>query len=71
MTIEEKAEVFAEYLRQLGYKKINSGAWISKIEDTGTGCPKTTHECPFCGHQSEEETNYCPDCGARLKLVTR
>lgn len=29
------------------------------------------YECPSCGHCRIEATSYCPDCGEKLKLVTK
>lgn len=65
--IEERAETFSTLLKQLGYTKIQTGAWIEEIVDDGQGFPRTIYTCPFCNQTTDYDTNYCPECGARLK----
>ena len=48
-----------------------TGYWISygykTEEDWIYG--RITYKCPFCGHcdNYSHRSNYCPDCGARMK----
>ena len=55
------------YLDQLGYRKVKSGRWIEELVDDGQGFPRTIYTCPFCNQTTDYDTNYCPECGARLK----
>lgn len=64
---EEKAEKFRVFLEQLGYTRLQTGRWIVEVIDEGQGFPYTELTCPFCQHKTQAETNYCPECGARLK----
>ena len=63
----ERAEAFFTNLKQFGYEKNRVGRWDERIEASDTGFPTATYICPFCGHQEQEPTNYCAQCGARLK----
>ena len=63
---EEKADNFGEFLKQLGYTRLETGRWIEELVDDGQGFPYIKYSCPFCQHEQQEETNYCPQCGARL-----
>lgn len=66
MTIEERAETFSTLLKQLGYTKVNTGAWIEEIVDDGQGFPHTKYTCPRCGKVGEG-TNFCPHCGTDMR----
>jgi hypothetical protein len=68
--IEEKAETFSTLLKQLGYTKVQTGAWVEEIVDDGQGFPKTIYHCPFCKTESMVAMNYCAECGARLNDET-
>ena len=55
-------------MEQLGYKKRPSGRWVHKIvgvERSGY-FQIAYYKCPFCGHEQNEMTCYCPDCGSEL-----
>lgn len=67
---EEKAEKFRVFLEQLGWIRLQTGRWIEKIVDDGQGFPYTEYTCPFCQYKTQAETNYCPECGARLNDET-
>lgn len=67
MTDREREEWYREYFKQLGYEKRNVGRWIKVLTDTESGFPEERFTCPFCNHDRNEESNYCPECGARLK----
>lgn len=67
---EEKAEKFRVFLEQLGYTRLQTGRWIEEVIDDGQGFPYTEYTCPFCQYKTQAETNYCPECGARLKDET-
>ena len=60
-------EYLLEYLKGLGYTRLQTGRWIVEVIDEGQGFPYTEYTCPFCQHKTQAETNYCPECGARLK----
>ena len=64
---EEKADNFGEFLKQLGYTRLQTGRWIVEVIDDGQGFPYTEYTCPFCQHKTQTESKYCPNCGARLK----
>lgn len=59
-------EYLLEYLKQLGYAKLETGRWIVEVIDDGQGFPYTEYTCPFCQYKTQAEANYCPKCGARL-----
>lgn len=69
LTMEEKAEAYEIVLKQLGYTRINTGGWTEEIVDDGQGFPRTIYTCPFCNQTTDYDTNYCPNCGAMLKVV--
>ena len=60
-------EYLLEYLKGLGYTRLQTGRWIVEVIDEGQGFPYTEYTCPFCQYKTQAETNYCPECGARLK----
>ena len=60
---------FFEMADQMDYRKVIRGRWIEEIVDDGQGFPKTIYHCPFCNSEGNG-TNYCPECGARLKDET-
>lgn len=59
-------EYLLEYLKQLGYAKLETGRWIEEVIDEGQGFPYTELTCPFCQYKTQTESKYCPECGARL-----
>lgn len=59
-------EYLLEYLKGLGYTRLQTGRWIVEVIDDGQGFPYTEYTCPFCQYKTQAETNYCPNCGARL-----
>ena len=66
MELKLNDEYLFAYLKQLGYEKRPTGRWIVEVIDDGQGFPYTEYTCPFCQHKTQAETNYCPECGARL-----
>ena len=66
MNMEEKADNFRVLITQLGYVKRNTGVWVEEVQDDGSGYPRVLYRCPFCGQVTDYNTNYCPDCGAKL-----
>lgn len=67
MELKINDEYLFAYLEQLGYEKRNSGRWMEELQDDGQGFPRTIYTCPFCNQVTDYDTNYCPECGARLK----
>lgn len=47
------------------YVKVKHGRW----EETTTEDP-CYYRCSECGRQTDDEYNYCPNCGARMDEVT-
>ena len=70
MTFEEKAMMFEEHMKKLGWTRLETGRWIEKIVDEGQGFPYTEYTCPFCQYKTQTESKYCPNCGARLNDET-
>ena len=60
-------EYLHDYIKQFGYEKRPTGRWIEELQDDGQGFPRTIYTCPFCNQVTDYDTNYCPECGARLK----
>jgi len=67
MELKINDEYLFAYLKQLGYEKRPTGRWIESLQDDGEGFPRTVFTCPFCNQTTDYDTNYCPECGARLK----
>ena len=67
MELKINDEYLFAYLKQLGYEKLPTGRWIESLQDDGEGFPRTVFTCPFCNQTTDYDTNYCPECGARLK----
>ena len=63
-------EYLLEYLKGLGYTRLQTGRWIEEVIDEGQGFPYTELTCPFCQYKTQTESKYCPNCGARLKDET-
>ena len=45
---------------------VRHGRWVEEVTDDGKGFPRTEYTCPFCQYKTRADTNYCPECGARL-----
>lgn len=45
---------------------VRHGRWVEEVTDDGKGFPLTEYTCPFCQYKTRADTNYCPECGARL-----
>lgn len=58
MTIQEQPAIDAVPVRH--------GRWIEEVMDDGHGFPRAEYTCPFCQYKTQADTNYCPECGARL-----
>lgn len=41
------------------------GKWIYKANDYAYGMPE--YECDQCGYWYPENSNYCPNCGAKME----
>lgn len=63
---EEKAMMFEEHMKKLGWTRLETGRWIEELKDEGQGFPFTEYTCPFCQYKTQTESRYCPNCGARL-----
>lgn len=48
---------------KISYAEPKQGEWITDIYKLG----KERHRCSECGTGSVEDSNYCPNCGARMK----
>lgn len=61
---DELCEEVAEYLYTAGYRKQSEGKWkLGK-----SGCMYFCSSCGYAAHpREEEEWNFCPNCGARMK----
>lgn len=66
MELKLNDEYLFAYLKQLGYEKRPTGRWVEEVTDDGKGFPRTEYTCPFCQYKTRADTNYCPECGARL-----
>lgn len=57
------SEVIAEHLFEQGYRKQSEGEWkLGK-----SGCMYFCDKCGYAAHPREEEWNYCPNCGAKMR----
>ena len=45
---------------------VRHGRWVEEVTDDGKGFPRTEYTCPFCQYKTRADTNYCPECGARM-----
>ena len=58
-------EVF-EKMPTVDAEPVRHGRWVEEVTDDGKGFPRTEYTCPFCQYKTRADTNYCPECGARL-----
>lgn len=49
-----------------GYRKQSVGEWVAKSEMVRTPTAKN-HYCSVCKYEANETTDFCPNCGARMK----
>ena len=45
--------------------------WIVEEDNEFMNRPTYSYICPRCGGYQDESTNFCPDCGERLKHIER
>ena len=55
----------AEKLVDLGYKKQKVGKWSHLVSTTGS--VYDIYICSACDHITGWRTNYCPNCGCKMK----
>ena len=72
-------EAIAEQLYNAGYRKQSEGEWVEKtrkrtfwcsyMADVQVVCQTAGHTCSVCGKGSRHSryTNFCPNCGAKMK----
>ena len=68
----ENATIISEALNKYQTADVperNVGKWDTffsdsyKVHEIGV-------ECSFCGYRTQERTNYCPNCGAKMRKET-
>lgn len=61
---------FADHLIAHNVTIRKESYWIRhEYAEIVEGCLITNYECPECGTWERENTNYCPDCGCKMKGV--
>ena len=61
---EKKRKAFAEKVfDDIPAVEPKQGEWITDVYKLG----KERHRCSECGKGSVEDSNYCPNCGCRMK----
>ena len=60
---------YAKAFYEAGYRKQSEGEWIEHIEKPYwlEDDVEVFYECSVCKTQSPAPTNYCPNCGAKMK----
>ena len=65
---------FEERLKELNQKAIQIGKSFKKPQYewvwVGHDGAKLKWSCPLCGRGVEDQENFCPDCGRRMKKET-
>ena len=58
-----------EALYNAGYRKQSEGKWIQHTEKPTwlEDDVEVFYECSICNTQSPAPTNFCPNCGAKMK----
>ena len=67
-----KAKVYAERAYKKGYRKQSEGEWRSEYQERPDWKGKMRQYyfpdcCSVCHEPVENRTNYCPNCGAKMK----
>lgn len=58
----------AEALYEMGYRKQVEGEWIRRVEyNSIEDCDDEYYQCSVCGLCMPCESNFCMDCGAKMK----
>lgn len=62
----------AKTLYNAGFRKQREGEWLERKGEEWIGSETcqtyTYYNCSICDGFSKRETNFCPDCGARMKV---
>lgn len=66
---EVDKEVLVKMIYNAGYRKQKEGEWIEHIEkpDWLEDDVEVFYECSVCETKSPAPTNYCPNCGSKMK----
>ena len=70
-SLQKSYPEIAETLYNAGYRKQSEGEWIGKTDYAGYGYYCSNCNAVFTGENAEwiaKEHNYCPKCGARMKV---
>ena len=56
-------DTMAQKMVSRGYRRQNEGEWVAEDDDNGF----EFYRCSKCGCEICSESNFCPDCGAKMK----
>lgn len=63
-----RALKYAERFYNAGYRKQIEGEWVRRVEyNSIEDCDDEYYQCSVCGLCMPCESNFCMDCGAKMK----